>query len=63
MKDPYLQKEINDGLLKTAAHTLEQNRRLIEMIEEQVVQLDKIKIIIRDVDDPIRDKIHKVLYP
>jgi len=58
---------MNDGVLTSARHTLEQNGRMIDMIDELLVQIDKIKIIIKDPVDysgsAICEKIKCVLNP
>jgi len=59
-------KALNDSILATARAQLEQNRRLIQMIEVQVVQIDRIKILINsgpfETGAELATKIHKVLY-
>ena len=38
---------VNDGLIKTAASQLQQNQRLLAMLDEQMVKQDKIKLILQ----------------
>ena len=63
---PEQQKAVNDSILATARSQLEQNRRLFDMIEQQMIQLDKIQLILADPyldTSKLVDRITKVLYP